>query len=245
MDNRIPAQDLDESGSHVLQGASVSRRSLDPKTFSAFIGYFLLAASSLVATALIFPRGQTSAPADGKELAWLMQNYADKAIACLFIIFFSLIGLQLLGAAGRPTPRAIPPEDRALLEPLVRDANKEAISQYVILSSLSGFTGNFQKIGFSGLPLATAALTLLFCGLAFAKPEFIEFAKLTLGAFIGSFVQRSADTERLRETVRSEVQSEVSSANFAPPRYELPQPQSISGLSSQDQRIQPDNPDMQ
>ena len=87
----------------------------------------------------------------------------------------------------------IPQKDRALLEPLIKEANKEAINQYAILSSLSGFTGTFQKIGFSGLPLATVTLTLIFSFLSFFQQEFIELAKLTLGAFIGSFVQKGQD----------------------------------------------------
>jgi hypothetical protein len=241
MQDNLPL-DQAEGGSQCLQGQSENRRFLNPKTLSAVLGYFLLGASAALATAVIIPRHQASIPVDGRELAWLMQNYTDKAIACVFVIFFSLIGLQLLGAAGRPTPRAIPPEDRKLLEPLVRDANKEAINQYVILSSLSGFTGNFQKIGFSGLPLATAALTLLFCGLAFAKPEFIEFAKLTLGAFIGSFVQRSADTERLRDTVRNEVASAIPTPGSDPGFSRI---QSRLFYSDQDQPRMPDNPDVQ
>ena len=80
-------------------------------------------------------------------------------LLCLFgAVFLSLVGLKLLSAAGKTAPLAIPPEDRNLLQPLVRDANKEAIGQDVILSSLSGFTGTFQKIGFSGLPLATGGV---------------------------------------------------------------------------------------
>jgi hypothetical protein len=180
-----------------------------PKQLMGIVGYLLLAASSFMAVIILTDRNfrsdrVSSPPVGGSEFIWFVQNYSDKILALVLIIFFSIVGLQLLGAAGKTAPRVIPDEDRDLLEPLVREANKEAINQYVILSSLSGFTGTFQKIGFSGLPLATATLTLLFCGLSFAKPEFIEFAKLTLGAFIGSFVQRSSDTERLRQVVRNE-----------------------------------------
>jgi hypothetical protein len=179
----------------------------NPKQIMAIVGYLMLTTSSFLAvtTLALRPSNKFSSPSvGGNGFIWFVQNYTDKILALVLIIFFSLVGLQLRGAAGRTAPRVIPDEDRTLLEPLVRDANKEAINQYVILSSLSGFTGTFQKIGFSGLPLATATLTLLFCGLSFAKPEFIEFAKLTLGAFIGSFVQRSSDTEKLRQVVRNQ-----------------------------------------
>lgn len=191
-DDNLPDKNLSDSS--LSQTKATSSRRME-----AVVGYILLMCSAMFASVIIVRRAPYSdkAPELGRELGWFLHNYGDRALAIFLIVFFSLIGLQLLGAAGKTTPRAIPSEDRALLEPLVRDANKDAISQYVILSSLGGFTGTFQKIGFSGLPLATAVLTLLFCFLSFAKPEFIEFAKLTLGAFIGSFVQRSSDTERL------------------------------------------------
>jgi|694.fasta_scaffold27079_7 hypothetical protein len=192
-DDNILGKNLSDNSLNQAKAAG-SRR------IEALVGYILLMSSAAFASVIVVgrpPRYSDKAPELGRELGWFLHNYGDRALAIFLIVFFSLIGLQLLGAAGKTTPRAIPSEDRALLEPLVRDANKDAISQYVILSSLGGFTGTFQKIGFSGLPLATAVLTLLFCFLSFAKPEFIEFAKLTLGAFIGSFVQRSSDTERL------------------------------------------------
>lgn len=182
----------------------------DPKRMMVLIGYFMLAFSSFLACITVMrplylssTRSFPPTPDKGSEVVWFIQHYAYETLSVVFVIFLSTVGLQLLGAAGKTTPRVIPDEDRNLLEPLVREANKEAIHQYVILSSLSGFTGTFQKIGFSGLPLATAVLTLLFCGLSFANPDFIEFAKLTLGAFIGSFVQRSADAQILREAKES------------------------------------------
>lgn len=197
-----PNADNDATHSALSEGAIRQRSSLaDPKTFSGFVGYLLLAASAAGGFGIIMLRHRAdpiTPPMTGSELGWFLAHYTDTTIAILLVVFFALIGLKLLGAAGRITPKAIPPEDRALLEPLVREANKEAITQYVILSSLGGFTGTFQKIGFSGLPLATSILTLLFCALSFANRDFLEFAKLTLGAFIGSFVQRSADSERLR-----------------------------------------------
>ena len=133
-------------------------------------------------------------PEEGQELVvWILQHFSDDVLIFFGAIFLSIVGIRLLGAAGKGVPLAIAPEDRELLEPLIKDANKDAIKQYVILSSLSGFTGTFQKIGFSGLPLATVTLTLIFSALTFLKPEFLDLAKLTLGAFIGSFVQKGAD----------------------------------------------------
>jgi hypothetical protein len=96
------------------------------------------------------------------------------------------------------TPRVVIPEaDRELLDTLIREANDKAIDQYVRLSSLSGATGTATKLGLTGLPLATVGLTIFFAVMAAFKFEgFLDLAKLTLGAFIGSFVQRSVTGER-------------------------------------------------
>ncbi len=134
---------------------------------------------------------------DEPLIAWVLQSFGSYILILIGSMFLGIAGLRLLGAAGKAAPKVIPPEDRNLLEPLIRDANKDAISQYVILSSLNGFTGNFQQIGFSGLPLATVTLTLIFSALSFVNPEFMELAKLTLGAFIGSFVQKGTDDSKL------------------------------------------------
>ena len=60
----------------------------------------------------------------------------------------------------------LPPQDRKLLEDLIRDGNEKGIDQYVRLSSLSGTTGAATKLGLTGLPLATASLTIFFSALA-------------------------------------------------------------------------------
>ena len=67
--------------------------------------------------------------------------------------------------------------------------SRTRIDQYVRLSSLAKFTGTFTQLGLTGLPLATIALTLFFALLSIFKPDFLDLTKLTLGAFIGSFVQ--------------------------------------------------------
>jgi len=194
--NEAPHQEVNESK---IRRPDIMR---DPKRFSGFVGYALLGLSASFGFGVILmPRADPpKAPGYGNEIGWFLHHYSDTFLSIFLVVFFALVGLRLLGAAGTIAPKAIPSEDRALLEPLVREANKEAINQYVILSSLSGLTGTFQKIGFSGLPLATSVLTLLFCALSFANRDFLEFAKLTLGAFIGSFVQGSANSGQLKRT---------------------------------------------
>lgn len=123
------------------------------------------------------------------------------AFILLFIgaILILLFGFKLVGATKKAHRSIIPDNDRKLLEPLIRTGNKDAINQYVIISSLAGITGTFQKIGFSGLPLVTVILTIIFCFMyiIFKNNEFLDFAKLTLGAFIGSFVQRTQDVSKI------------------------------------------------
>jgi len=111
----------------------------------------------------------------------------------------SLLGAALLRSAFQATRQAISDEDRSLLEPLIKDANENAINQFVRVSSLTGLTGFFTKLGFTGLPLVTAALGILLILFAMVSQkletskELMDLAKLVLGAFIGSFVQRRVE----------------------------------------------------
>lgn len=108
----------------------------------------------------------------------------------------------------------IPASDRTFLVDIIKNCNHEALDMYIKICSLYGFTGNITKLGLSGLPLLTVALTLLFTTLAavlWAQPHpsnpsgqidmianIMDLAKLTLGAFIGLFVQRTV-SERASE----------------------------------------------
>ena len=108
------------------------------------------------------------------------------------------MGNNLMRRAISATAQTITDKDRRMLEPLIAKGDDKAIGQYVRLASLSGMTGVFTKLGFTGLPLATAALGVLLLLLAMTQPsgangaqdELLDLAKLVIGAFIGSFVQR-------------------------------------------------------
>jgi hypothetical protein len=83
----------------------------------------------------------------------------------------------------------------------VLDGKAEPIDQYVRLRALTGISGNFTKLGVTGLPLTTVFLTLVFCVISLLpsttnSPAFLDLAKLTLGAFIGSFVQGRVEQRR-------------------------------------------------
>ncbi|MEP3114467.1 hypothetical protein [Nisaea sp.] len=134
-----------------------------------------------------------------QQLQWLLRVYGNAIFNIIAAIFAYVFGKSLLKSAGATSAPVIPDRDRQLLEPLVTKPNAEAIDQYIRLASLGGFTGTFQKLGFSGLPLATITLTVIFALLASFENEtehFIDLTKLTLGAFIGSFVQREAAGSR-------------------------------------------------
>ncbi len=83
-----------------------------------------------------------------------------------------------------------------LIEPLIRDEKADAIRSYLSIANRAGLVGSLAFLGLTGLPLATIGLTIVFSVLALLtspSTEFIELAKLTLGAFIGSFVQRQVE----------------------------------------------------
>lgn len=108
-------------------------------------------------------------------------------------IVSAILGYGLLSAAGAAGREVIPRQDYKLLSMLVAEEKEKGIELYVRLNSLSGPTGFFTKIGITGLPLATIALTLIFSFLGIsntAVPKLFDFANLTLGAFLGSYVQR-------------------------------------------------------
>jgi hypothetical protein len=83
----------------------------------------------------------------------------------------------------------------------VIEGKPDPIDQYVRLRALSGMSGNFTKLGVTGLPLTTVVLTLIFSVISLlsvngTSAAFLDLAKLTLGAFIGSFVQGRVDQRR-------------------------------------------------
>jgi hypothetical protein len=143
----------------------------------------------------------------------------------LAIIVISVTVLRISISRFRNPTVTIPQNDRKLLEELIRNENTKAIELYVRLASLGGPTGTATKLGLTGLPLATIGLTLFFSIVAIFVPTgFLDLAKLTLGAFIGSFVQRSG--EAIERAVRanssmaaavSQPQSQTSSSAHGVP----------------------------
>jgi uncharacterized membrane protein YbhN (UPF0104 family) len=140
----------------------------------------------------------------GGQVALSPNSFAGfVAAAVIILIVYAGARIAVTGATARQA--VIPDSDRALLEPLIAEGNEKAIDQYVRLSSLSGGTGLATKLGLTGLPLLTVALTLIFSALELYKPTggFLDLAKLSLGAFIGSFVQRVATTQSVTPSGRT------------------------------------------
>lgn len=108
-------------------------------------------------------------------------------------------GFLFLDASNPSAPDAFLPFDRKFLSASITAGNEQAITQYLRLRNMRGVSGFFQKLGLPGLPIATIFVTLVFTVLAVTASNadtskaLFDLAKLTLGAFIGSFVQRSID----------------------------------------------------
>jgi hypothetical protein len=147
----------------------------------------------------------------------LLALYMPHLLLFVTTIVSGFIGYKLVVAAGASPENPIPPSNYALLAPLIKEGKAESIDQYVRLSALSGFTGAFTKLGLTGLPLTTVTLTLLFATAALLplEPEsqknFFDLTKLTLGAFIGSFVQRQVEQRRASEQKGDEARTPTAS----------------------------------
>jgi hypothetical protein len=143
-------------------------------------------------------------PDDGRTV--FLQLLRDSGPNLMLIItgfIAALIGRALLRAGQRATYSSLPEGDLEILRDAVRDGKSDPIDQYIRLRALTGFTGGFTKIGLTGLPLVTIGVTLIFIvlSLIFFQNEKVftslfDLAKLTLGAFIGSYVQRQVERRR-------------------------------------------------
>jgi hypothetical protein len=130
------------------------------------------------------------------ERATTLADFTPELILSTIGFVGAILGIQLLRSVGlsrgQQPGRVINSEEWAAICDQVKSGQEDAVTQYIRLTSLSGFTGAFTKLGLTGLPLATIGLTLFFSLLAIRFPAFMDLAKLTLGAFIGSFVQKQA-----------------------------------------------------
>lgn len=208
-------------GSHMAINPLVLHRSKLPFTISlaAFVALLLLIFTpTLYSLATGKPALQNFDLGTGTTpIMLLLALYLPHLLLFVTTIVSGYVGFKLVVASGASPENPIPPNDYALLAPLIREGKAESIDQYVRLCSLSGFTGTFTKLGLTGLPLATIALTLIFAALALlpldteSQRSFFDLTKLTLGAFIGSFVQRQVEQRQASESRSDESQTSSAS----------------------------------
>lgn len=193
------------------------RRALKPLLVCA-IAFFLVSIGSLAALCFVIV----------DEMLSGRQNNSSSVQQVLFISFFSaIVGFILIRAARNvevsSSSDALPADVKELLGPVIEKSD-DPIGDWTRLVGLTGGTGVFRKLELSGMPLATILMTILFCILGLIAPIlpsipgfnafsetaktsfgeaakiFLDMAKLTLGAFIGSFVtkgtSRDADATR-------------------------------------------------
>lgn len=100
--------------------------------------------------------------------------YYPEIILFIVAVFTALLGVSLLRAAGiaqiAPGP-VINSVEWDAIKSKVLEGDEQAISQYVRLRSLTGFTGVFTKLGLQGLPLATIGLTIFFALMYLRDPQ--------------------------------------------------------------------------
>lgn len=170
----------------------------------AFSGYFLIAVSVFSFGILAYIKLRESFMEPRILNSWIEVLQRESGTLSLLImgIVTATLGKRLMTSVRLMGARTIPIEDLELVKQAVMDGKPEPIDQYVRLRSLSGFSGTFQKLGITGLPLVTVFLTLIFSLISLMPVQdklatsFLDLAKLTLGAFIGSFVQRQVEQRR-------------------------------------------------
>jgi hypothetical protein len=126
-----------------------------------------------------------------------VMSVSSPAILILLIAggLSAVAGFLCLDASNPSAPELMPPHDRRDLIEEISKGNTAAIELYLRLRNIRGVAGFFQKLGLSGLPIATIFVTLVFTILAVntagkTSETLFDLAKLTIGAFIGSFVTR-------------------------------------------------------
>jgi hypothetical protein len=169
------------------------------------LGALLLVASLVPVGAavwsLVTTRIDWEAAPTGANLTETASLYLPILLAPAALLFaagsVSVIGYLLMRAGYGAAREIIPEKDRVLVSAILQRADtEEAMNQYIRLRSLTGVTGFFTKMNLSGLPLATIVLTLIFTVLAIWAEPFFDLAKLTLGVFLGSYVQQNVGPKR-------------------------------------------------
>jgi hypothetical protein len=208
-----PAPSVSES----LQQELRERVATSPYPLLYYTGVGLIAVSEIIflvaamlLTYLAVTRGESvSNPLD------IVHAFSGPLILLVSAAVSTVFGFIVLRFAGAADRLVIPRNDRDVLLRMVEGRNRTGIRLYTDLVALSGTTGFFRKIGVSGLPLATIFLSVVFGLLALLtsadeslRQTFADLAKLTLGAFLGSYVQRQqGESDLSPEELRANFQT--------------------------------------
>jgi hypothetical protein len=149
---------------------------------------------------------------------------------------FGFVLVRAARNAGEPgLGNALPDDARSFFKAIIEQSS-DPIGDWTRLVGLTGGTGVFRKLELSGMPLATILMTILFCFMGVFAPAlprilgfadlqktgldafgnastiFLDMAKLTLGAFIGSFVTKAktSDTDATKAGVAAAVKAVAS-----------------------------------
>lgn len=176
----------------------------------ASCGYLLIGMTVIAFGAIVYMKVAQSfnpvLPPKIQSLGDFLQYESATIILLVIGCITAFMGRRLLTSIRYADISTIPEEDIPLIRDAVIKGAPEPIDQYLRLRSLSGIAGNFTKLQVTGLPLTTVFLTLVFSGLAFIPHadkelpgQFMDLAKLTLGAFIGSFVQGRVEQRKQQQ----------------------------------------------
>jgi hypothetical protein len=189
---------------------------------AAYIKYNVISVPLIVELTQLSPKSQSGLSADDAMSALLFERWMPPAILTLLAFLCFLVSYNFFQSSGALATGIVAPLDREMIYDAVVSGKPEPIDQYIRLASLSGISGVFTKIGLNGLPLATILLVIFFALMSYglnpgidhtskAFEAFLDLTKLTLGAFIGSYVQRTVE----RRTQEAELQKVLTDARRA------------------------------
>ena len=170
--------------------------------------FFIVAIGSLGAIVAVIVQSLMGAP---------RTSFVGVQTVIFVAVLAACFGFVLMRAGRNMEPsstgNALPDDARRLLGSVI-EHSIDPIGDWTRLVGLTGGTGVFRKLELSGMPLATILMTILFCILGLVAPIlpdlltrapplpfdeaakiFLDMAKLTLGAFIGSFVTKSTSRD--------------------------------------------------
>lgn len=159
----------------------------------------------------------------------VLERFFPLLLIAFFALSFTRAAISFVKASEYSRTGVVPPRDLPIIEEAIKTGRPEPVDQYIRLASLTGGVGLFQKVGLTGLPLTTLALVMFFAvGVLVSDDKnqtfaaFLDFTKLTLGAFIGSFVQRQVERRGQESEIQRAIQTVAQGATVPPGQQPKP-----------------------